>query len=48
MPKDIHNRRVLKALSESELAVLPKRPRAKTPDNNMVDAVGIGLWRLGR
>lgn len=48
VPKPIHNRRVLAKLTAEELAVLPKRPRAKTLDSNMVDAIGIGLWRLGR
>jgi hypothetical protein len=48
VPKDIHNKRVLAALSKEELAKLPKRPRAKDYDHNMLDAVGIGLWKLGR
>jgi hypothetical protein len=48
VPKGIHNKRVLAALSKEELAVLPKRPRAKDYDNNIVDAIGIGLWKLGR
>lgn len=48
VPKEIHNRRVLAALRPEELAVLPKRPRAKDYDHNMTDAVGLGLWKLGR
>lgn len=48
VPKEIHNERVLKHLTVEELARVPLRPRAKTPDNNCVDAVGIGLWKLGR
>lgn len=48
VPKDIHNKRVLAALSEDELKLLPKRPRAKDYDHNCIDAVGIGLWKLGR
>lgn len=48
VPKSIHNRRVLAALSEEERALLPKRPRAKKHDHNMLDAVGEGLWKLGR
>jgi hypothetical protein len=48
VPKDIHNKRVLAALSKEELAVLPKRPRAKDYDHNVLDAVGLGLWKLGR
>jgi len=48
VPKAIHNRRVLAALIDEERALLPRRPRAKDYDHNMVDAVGIGLWKLGR
>lgn len=48
VPKKIHNRRVLAALAPAEVAILPKRPRAKDHDNNMLDAVGLGLWKLGR
>lgn len=48
VPKAIHNQRVLGALTEEELKLLPKRPRAKDYDHNMVDAVGLGLWKLGR
>jgi hypothetical protein len=48
VPKDIHNKRVLAALNSEELKVLPKRPRAKDVDHNLLDAVGIGLWKLGR
>jgi len=48
VPKDIHNERVLQKLSSAELSVLQKKPRATKFDHNMVDAVGIGLWKLGR
>lgn len=48
VPKKIHNRRVLAALSKAERALLPLRPRAKDHDHNMLDAVGEGLWKLGR
>lgn len=48
VPKDIHNKRVLAALSADELKLLPKRPRARDYDHNVLDAVGIGLWKLGR
>lgn len=48
VPKKIHNDRVLEALSAAERKLLPKRPRAKDFDHNMLDAVGIGLWKLGR
>lgn len=47
-PKDVCGRRVLASLTPDEVALLPKRPRAKDHDNNMVDAVGLGLWKLGR
>jgi len=50
VPKDVHNERVLKPLRHDELALLPRRPRSKKNpyDHNMLDAVGIGLWKLGR
>ncbi len=48
VPKDIHNKRVLVALRRAELELLPLRPRAKDYDHNMLDAVGLGLWKLGR
>ena len=47
-PKEIHNQRVLRALKAFELKLLPKSPRAKKFDHNCVDAVGLGLWKLGR
>lgn len=46
--KKIHNPRVLAALTKEEIVLLPRRPRAKDHDHNMLDAVGIGLWKLGR
>jgi hypothetical protein len=46
--KSIHNRRVLELLTAHETMLLPKRPRANDFDNNMVDAIGLGLWKLGR
>jgi hypothetical protein len=48
VPKDIHNDRVLEKLSPKERDVLQKSPRAKKFNHNMIDAVGIGLWKLGR
>jgi len=48
VPKHITNRRTLDALSAEERAVLPKRPRAKDYDHNMLDGVGIALWRAQR
>lgn len=46
VPKEIHNRRVLRELTQEEKAILPKRPRARDYDHNMIDAVGLGLWFL--
>jgi hypothetical protein len=46
--KSIHNRRVLELLTAHETMLLPKRPRAKDYDHNLVDAIGLGLWKLGR
>lgn len=47
-PKPIHNKQVLAALTPDELKLVPLRPRAKTPDHNCLDAIGLGLWKLGR
>lgn len=46
VPKNIHNERVLAALTPTERARLPRRPRARDFDHNMLDAVGLGLWQL--
>ena len=35
-------------LTDEERAILPRRPRAKDCDHNMLDAIGIGLWQLTR
>ena len=48
VPKTIHNDRIVALLTAEEKALMPKRPRAKTYDHNMLDAVGIGLWKLQR
>jgi len=42
VPKHIHNRRVLASLTSKEL------PKIQGCDHNMVDAIGIGLWQLGK
>lgn len=47
-PKDVTNRRTVAALSPEELSRVPVRPRAKTPDHNLLDAIGLGLSELGR
>lgn len=46
--KEIMTERILGKLTPDELARVPLRPRAKTPDHNCVDAIGLGLWKLGR
>jgi hypothetical protein len=48
VPKEIMTARILSKLTPEELAVVPARPRAKTPDHNCIDAIGLGLWKLGR
>lgn len=47
-PKKIHNERVVDALTPAERALLPRRPRARDHDHNMLDAVGLGLWQLAK
>lgn len=46
VPKVIHQKRILAVLSVEERARLPKL--LKTKSHNMIDAVGIGLYHLGR
>jgi len=46
VPKKIHNARTLAKLTAAEVELLPKRPRAKDYDHNMLDSVGLGLWWL--
>jgi hypothetical protein len=50
VPKSITERRVLEVLDarETQLLYSTKSARARSLDSNVVDAVGIGLWRLGR
>jgi hypothetical protein len=54
VPKDLHNERVLKRLSQAEREIVYA---ACTHDgkrvsvsllNNVIDAVGLGLWYIGR
>lgn len=51
-PKDIHARRIVKKLSAEEREIMPsKKKTKKNPtgyDNNMLDAVGLCLWKLRR
>lgn len=48
VPKRVMCDRVLSRMMINEREKLPRRPRAKDYDHNMLDAVGIGLWKLGR
>lgn len=43
VPKEIHNQRVLQTLRGFEPDKLPAKK-----DHNMLDAVGLGLWKLRR
>lgn len=47
-PKDVHHRQIMKVLGMKEVERMPKTPRSKKYDPNMLDAVGLGLWKLGR
>jgi hypothetical protein len=50
VPKDVTERRVLAILDEEETKLIysTMSARSKTLNNNMVDAVGIGLWKIRR
>lgn len=48
VPKDKHQPRILSKLTPAELALVPKMPRAGRYQPDAVDAVGLGLWKLGR
>lgn len=43
VPKKIHNKRTLAKLGKQEREILGEKS-----DHNVVDAVGIGLWAIGR
>jgi len=47
VPKDIHNKRVLKRLDRQERSLV-EDVNPKSLRHNAIDAVGIGLWALGR
>lgn len=56
-PKETHGPRILRALSDHERGIymaacepFVKRQRKKReiPEHNILDAIGIGLWALGR
>ena len=48
VPKDVHNARVLKRLSVDETRLVAAARVAKSKAHNMIDAIGLGLWALGR
>jgi hypothetical protein len=50
VPKDIHHARILAKLSPEEQAVLTSAGNGVAPSkrHNIVDAVGIGLFAVGR
>lgn len=48
VPKEIHNRRIISTLTPNEKAVLDAIKCPASLKHNVVDAVGIGLFALGR
>ncbi len=46
-PKDIHNNRVLRSLTDAERRLVPVRPRSKEPIHDVVDAIGLARFGLG-
>lgn len=46
--KEIHHERVRKLLHSPELDFVNSTRLPETKAHNMLDAVGLGLWRLGR
>lgn len=47
-PKAVHHARVRKALLPAEEDVLARAQVARAKAHNVLDAVALGLWRLGR
>lgn len=45
---DVLARRILACLTPEELARVPKTRSALGYNHNVIDAIGLGLWRLGR
>lgn len=45
---DVLARRILACLTPAELARVPKTKSALGYNHNVLDAIGLGLWRLGR
>ena len=48
LPKEVCGRRTISKLDPAEQAVLGKTNYAKSIRHNLIDAIGIGLWGLGR
>jgi hypothetical protein len=48
VPKPIHNKRVEAKLTQGELYLLDHCGCAKRQRNNVVDAIGLGLWKIRR
>lgn len=48
VPKKIMTERIKKLLTSKERAILDAGDWPKSLEHNVVDAIGIGLWRLGR
>lgn len=50
VPKDIHGQRIIRALSLKECEVYQTKTHglAASRKHNVVDAIGLGLWKLGR
>ena len=46
VPKEIHHTRLMKALTAGEAAIIPKLPKTKL--HNCLDAVALGMWKVGR
>ena len=47
-PKDVDNKYTLTLLDHEETIILSKLKLPKTKLHNVIDAVGIGLWGVGR
>lgn len=46
VPKEVMLNRIMSKLTEAEKKLLPKLPKTKL--HNVIDAIGIGLWKLER
>ncbi len=48
VPKDVHNARVMRRLTPEERNRVDAAQLPKSLANNAIDAIGLGLWALGR